>query len=310
MTKKRSATYIGILGMLVALLTAAETALAEQAHYASPEAAAQALIDAAVASDMDALKVVFGPEAEELSSGDPVADANNFEKFVDAAVTAAGIEQEEGDDSRATLVIGEDDWPFPIPLVKDDQGWRFDMDAGLDELYIRRIGTNELYALAVLDAIVDAQREYHAVDRDADGILEYAQKMGSSEGQKDGLYWPADEGEPQSPMGPLVAQAVAEGYEKSKDGSAVPYHGYYYHMLTGQGSNASGGAMSYTRDGNSVDGFGVLAYPAEYGNSGIMTFVVDKQGIVFEKDFGEQTPALAAQIEVFDPDNTWDPVTD
>ena len=309
MTINKSFKHYGALGMLVAMLAAAPVR-AEQMHYATAEDAAQALIDAAVSEGSDAHTVVLGPEASELASGDPVADALDREAFVEAALTAAGIEQEEDGDDKATLVIGEDDWPFPIPLVRDEQGWRFDMGEGLDELYRRRIGRNELHAIAVLRAIVDAEDEYRSEDRDGDGIREYAQKLGSSEGQKDGLYWPAEEGEPDSPMGQLVAQAVAQGYTKSEDGSAVPYFGYYFRMLGSQGANAPGGAMDFERDGDASKGFAVLAYPAEYGNSGIMTFMVNAQEIVFEKDLGEQTAEAAPAITAYDPDSSWDPVTD
>jgi hypothetical protein len=305
----RPLKYIKILGASTVLLLSTQ-AWAEQASYATPEEAAQALINAVADSDMQALKTVLGPEADELSSGDPVADAADREAFIEAAVTAAGIEQEEGVDDIATLVIGEDDWPFAIPLVKENSQWRFDMDAGLEELYARRIGRNELYAIAVLQEIVDAQREYQSTDRDGDGIPEYTLRLASSEGMKDGLYWPLEDGEEPSPMGPLISRAVTEGYEKSKDGDPVAYHGYYYRVLEEQGMHASGGAMSYLKDGNAVRGFAVLAYPAEYANSGIMSLMVNQDGIVFEKDLGEETAATAKSLSSFDPDTTWEPVTD
>ena len=305
----RPLKYIKILGASTVLLLSTQ-AWAEQASYATPEEAAQALINAVADSDMEALKTVLGPEADELSSGDPVADAADREAFIEAAVTAAGIEQEEGVDDIATLVIGEDDWPFAIPLVKENSQWRFDMDAGLEELYARRIGRNELYAIAVLQEIVDAQREYQSTDRDGDGIPEYTLRLASSEGMKDGLYWPLEDGEEPSPMGPLISRAVTEGYEKSKDGDPVAYHGYYYRVLEEQGMHASGGAMKYLKDGNAVQGFAVLAYPAEYANSGIMSLMVNQDGIVFEKDLGEETAATAKSLSSFDPDTTWEPVTD
>ena len=305
----RTVNFFKILGASTALLVFAEV-MAEQATYATPEEAAQALINAAADSDMEALRTVLGPEADELSSGDPVADEADREAFIEAAVTAAGIEQEEGVENIATLVIGEDDWPFAIPLVKENNQWRFDMDAGLEELYARRIGRNELHAIAVLQEIVDAQREYRSADRDGDGIMEYALRLGSSEGKKDGLYWPATDGQEESPLGPLIAEAVAEGYEKSKDGNPVPYHGYYYRMLGEQGPQASGGAMQYLQDGNAVSGFAVMAYPAEYGNSGIMSFMVNQDGIIFDKDLGEETASAGGALSSFDPDATWEPVTD
>ena len=306
---KKPVNYFRLLGVSAALLLSAQ-ALAEQASYATPEEAAQALINAAADSDMEALRTVLGPQADELSSGDPVADAADREAFIEAAVTAAGIEQEEGIDNIAILVIGEDDWPFAIPLVKENNAWRFDMDAGLEELYARRIGRNELHAIAVLQEIVDAQREYRSADRDGDGVMEYALRLGSSEGKQDGLYWPATDDQEESPLGPLIAEAVAEGYEKSKDGNPVPYHGYYYRMLGEQGTHASGGAMQFAQDGNAVSGFAVMAYPAEYGNSGIMSFMVNQDGIIFDKDLGDETASVAESLSSFDPDASWEPVTD
>jgi hypothetical protein len=300
---------VGMLLGVAVLGAAVQAAEVQQAHYPTPEAAAQALIDAAVAEDSDALKVVLGPDADELSSGDPVADRADREAFVEAAVEEAGIEQEEGVDDQATLVIGEDDWPFPIPLVRDEQGWRFDTAAGLDEIYARRIGRNELNAIAVLEAYVQAQYDYEATDRTGEG-RQFAQKLRSSEGKHDGLYWPAAEGEAESPMGPLVAEAVAAGYGQDKSGEPQPYQGYYYRILKAQGPNAPGGAKSYVNDGHMTKGFAALAFPAEYGNSGIMTFVVNQQGIVFEKDLGEETAALAAAIADYDPDDSWDPAGD
>jgi hypothetical protein len=309
MTMNTPVNYFRLLGASAALLLSAQ-ALAEQASYATPEEAAQALINAVADPGMEALRTVLGPQADELSSGDPVADEADREDFIEAAVTAAGIEQEEGVDNIATLVIGEDDWPFAIPLVKENNQWRFDMDAGLEELYARRIGRNELHAIAVLQEIVDAQREYYAVDRDGDSVLEYATRLGSSEGEKDGLFWPATDGQEESPLGPLISEAVAEGYEKSKDGNPVPYHGYYYRMLGEQGQHASGGAMQYAEEGNAVGGFAVVAYPAEYGNSGIMSFMVNQDGIVFDKDLGEETEKVVQSISVYDPDMSWEPVAD
>ena len=296
-----------ILLTVIMLAPAAMAQDADQAHYETPEAAAQALIDAAVSDADGALKTVLGPEVDELSSGDPVADEAEREAFVEAAVAAAGIEQEEGVDDRATLVIGEDDWPFPIPLVREAQGWRFDTEAGFEEIYARRIGRNELHAIATLESYVDAQYEYQAEDRTGEG-RQFAQRLRSSDGKRDGLFWPVAAGEPDSPMGPLVARAVAEGYGQNPAGDPVAYHGYYYRTLKGQGAHAPGGAKSYVDGDRMTGGFAALAFPAEYGNSGIMTFVVNQQGIVFEKDLGEETAALAAAISEYDPDRSWAPV--
>jgi len=300
---------IGVLLSVMALASAVTAEEVQQTHYSTPEAAAQALIDAAVAEDADQIKAVLGPDAEELSSGDPVADRAARENFVDAAVAAAGIEQVEGAENVATLVIGDDDWPFPIPLVRDEQGWRFDTAAGLDEVYTRRIGRNELNTIAVLAAYVQAQYEYQAEDRTGEG-RQFAQKLHSTEGKRDGLYWPVGDGEPESPMGPLVAEAAAEGYRKNEGNTPAPYHGYYFRLLTAQGPHAPGGAKSYLNEGRLTAGFAALAYPVDYGNSGIMTFVVNQQGMIFEKDLGADTPTLAAAITEYDPDDSWDPVED
>jgi hypothetical protein len=296
-----------LLGALV--LGYSAVAHSDQRFFETPEAAAQALVDAVLAEDTDVVRAVLGPGSGELSSGDPVADRTDREAFVEAAVESAAIEQEDGVDDRAVLVIG-DDWPFPIPLVKVAEGWHFDMEDGLEEIYRRRIGNNELYAISVASAYGEAQEEYASVDRNGDGVREFAQRLASSEGQRDGLYWPVKDGEPESPMGPLVADAVAEGYAKSDDGEPVPYHGYFYRMLPGQGASAPGGAESYVVDGRMTGGYALLAYPAEYGNSGIMSFMINQQGMVFEKDLGEDTESLARAMEVYDPDTTWDPVTD
>ncbi len=310
MTETKSATVCGCFAALLLVTLISIPAMAEQSSFETPGAAAQALIDAMVAEDSEALRDVLGTDAGELSSGDPIGDAIEREDFVDAAVEAAGIEQEDGVDDRAILVVGDDDWPFPIPLVREASGWRFDTDAGLEELYVRRIGRNELYAIAVAEAYAQAQYEYAGTDRYSDGVPEFADRFISTEGKRDGLYWPAVEGEPQSPVGEFLVAAAADGYRKAEDGGLVPYHGYFYRMLDGQGPHAAGGAMSYVSDGHMNQGFGLIAYPAEYGNSGIMSFMVNQQGIVFEKDLGEQTTEVAASITVFDPDRSWEPVVD
>ncbi len=257
-------------------------------RFESPDAAAMALIEAAGDEDRGVLFAVLGSEIASLTSGDPVADAADRRRFVELAEEGAHLEEE--DEESAILVVGPDDWPFPIPLVKDDAGWYFDTEAGLEEILDRRIGLNELYALAAARAYVAAQLEYAAADANADGRADYAQYLLSSEGQRDGLYWPTAEGEPESPLGPLVADAVDEGYddERGEDGPR-PFHGYFFKILTGQGASAPGGARSYVRDGKLVDGFGLVAWPATYGNSGIMTFQVNQRGMVYEADLGEDT---------------------
>ncbi len=290
------------------VLVAGIAAAAGPARYPTPDAAVQALIDAAASEKRGALLAVLGSGVEALRSGDPVADAADREEFVHAASESARIEQE--DDDHAVLTIGPDDWPFPIPLVRDAKGWYFDVAAGKQELYNRRIGRNELDTIEVMRAFVDAQDEYAQADRNGDGMREYAQKLMSSQGAHDGLYWPTKEDEPDSPMGPLVAEAVAEGYKPGQNRQPKPYHGYYYRMLTAQGEHAPGGAKNYLNDGHMTKGFAALAYPAEYGNSGVMTFLVNQSGILFQKDLGDDTAKAAAAITAYDPDDTWDPVTD
>jgi hypothetical protein len=278
-------------------------------HYPTPDAAVQALIDAAASNEPGALVRVLGPDVKDLQSGDPVADAADREAFVDAAAESARIEQGK-DADHATLTVGDDHWPFPIPLVRDANGWYFDVAAGREELYNRRIGRNELTTIAVLRAFVDAEDEYTEQDRNGDGIREYARKLMSSEGAHDGLYWPTKAGEPDSPMGPLVAEAVAAGYHPGESSEPKPYHGYYYRILTAQGKHAPGGAKSYLNGEHMIKGFAAVAYPAQYGNSGVMTFMVNQSGIVFQKNLGADTAKAAAAIDRYDPDDSWQPVTD
>jgi hypothetical protein len=212
------------------------------------------------------------------------------------------------DDTRATLNTGSDDWPFPIPLVKDKDGWRFDTHAGKEEILSRRIGRNELAAIETCRAYVDAQREYYALSPQGDPLLQYAQKVASTPGKKDGLYWETNEGENQSPLGPLVASARGGGYSRvgTAGGAArAPYHGYYYKILTAQGPHGRDGAYNYLAHGKMIGGFALVAYPAEWGNSGIMTFIVNQDGVVFQKDLGPKTRALAQAMTTYDPDSTW-----
>lgn len=278
-------------------------------RFESPDAAAMALIEAAAEEGHDALFDVLGSDLERLVSGDPVADAADRERFVELAQADAQIEDET--DESAILVVGPEDWPFPIPLAKDDQGWYFDTQAGIEEILDRRIGLNELHAIATVRAFVDAQREYAAADPDGDGVHAFAARLWSTEGTKDGLYWPSQEGEPESPMGPLVAQAVEEGYQVREEGEGPrPYHGYYFKVLTAQGPRAPGGAKSYLKDGQLTEGVALLAWPASYGNSGVMSFQVNQRGMVYEADLGEDTATAAASIDAYDPGEGWEPVVD
>ena len=277
-----------------------------QKAFATPEEAFQALADAAKANDTKALATLLGPNDRDLvGSGDPVADKAARERF--AAEYAEKHAVTKDGDAKATLAVGNDDWPMPIPAVKGAKGWTLDASAGRREILARRIGKNELDAIEVVRAVVDAQRDYTSEDRDANGVREYAAKFLSSPGKKDGLYWPTKEGEPPSPLGPLVVKASSEGY-KGKSGTPAPYHGYYFRMLTAQGKDAKGGAMNYVVQGRMIGGFGVVAYPAQYGSSGIMSFIVSADGTVYQKDLGANTAAVAKAMKTYNPDSSWKPV--
>lgn len=281
----------------------AGTAL-KQKGFATPEEAVKAFAAAMKANDETELLAIFGTAASELiSSGDPFRDQQRREMFVRDYELKSSIKPEG---ARMVLTIGEKHWPFPIPLVKMVDQWFFDTKAGKEEILNRRIGENELSTVQTLLAVVDAQREYALKDRDGDGTREYAQKFGSDPGQENGLYWQAQQGEETSPLGELVADARAEGYRKSgRKRGPVAYHGYYFRMLTRQGKHAAGGAFDYLVKNNMIGGFAVVAYPAAYGSSGVMTFMVNHDGVVYEKDLGKNTAKKAAAITLFDPDQTW-----
>ncbi len=281
----------------------ARAAPPRQATFQSPEAAAEALVAALNANDESRLKTLFGPAGGKLvSSGDPTADQADRAKFVASFEEAHKIEMQG--DTKAVLSVGKDDWPLPVPIVKRGETWRFDAKKGQDEIVNRRIGKNELYTIQVLLAIVDAQREYSSEDRDGDGRLAYAQRFRSQPGRTDGLYWPASQGQGESPLGPLAATASREGY-KAKAGQRQPFHGYYFRILTGQGKDAAGGAYSYLAKGHMIGGFAVVAWPAKYGSSGIMTFIVNQDGVVYEKNLGPDTAAIASEMRLFNPDASW-----
>jgi hypothetical protein len=317
-------TYLATAGALLVSLAASaateapgaaappadQTAAPGQPHYATPDEAIQALLDAAAHPGEGAIAKVLGPEAADLGSGDPVADGNALEDFLESAAEAVNIEQEAGVEDLAVVTMGADDWPFPIPLVRDAQGWYFDSATGKEEIYNRRIGRNELSTIETLRAYVQAQDEYAREDRNGDGVMEYARRLMSTPGTRDGLYWSSAEGEPESPMGHLVAEAVAEGYKTGQGGGARPYHGYLYRALTAQGHNAPDGTKDYLADGHLTGGFAALAYPAEYGNSGVLSFLVNQSGIVYENDLGPETAAAAAAITAYDPGEGWTAVTD
>lgn len=276
----------------------------EQETFAAPEQAVDALLAALRAHSADAVAKVLGPGSRALvRTGDKVADRRAGEKFIAAYEAQHHLAQES--DGRTVLDVGTDNWPFPYPIVRQGDRWRFDASAGAQEILDRRIGANELDAIEVCRAYVDAQREYAERDRNHDGFLEYAQKFLSSPGKQDGLYWPAAAGEEDSPMGPLMARARAEGYSTEEKGGHRPYHGYYYRILTGQGTAAPGGAYNYVVKGHMIGGFALVAFPAQYGVSGVMTFIVNHDGVVYEKDLGPDTDALARKMALFNPDPSW-----
>jgi hypothetical protein len=292
-----------LTAFLLALLitTGAQAAGPAQKTFATPEDAASALVQAVKARDRTAMLAVLGNANEWMSSGDTVADRATADRFIAAYDAKHAIVQDGG---KATLTLGDDAFPFAFPLVKSGDRWHFDAAAGKNELLARRIGANELDTIKVLQAIVDAERDYASVDRNGGGVLDYAQKFASSPGKHDGLYWPTKAGEPPSPLGVLVAQASAQGYKKSDKGP-TPYHGYYYRMLRAQGKNAQSGAFDYVVHGRGIAGFAAVAYPAKYGNSGIMTFIVNQDGKVHQADLGPDTAAKAARMPRFDPGSGW-----
>lgn len=301
-----------VVSWLFALSVASAVAAASpQRSFPTADAAASALVQAAKAHDRAALVAILGPGSDEwISSGDAVADRAAVERFVAAyeqkhAIAPDGGARDAQGGARATLLLGPDDWPFAFPLVRSGAGWHFDTQAGKDELLARRIGQNELAAINVMLAIVDAQRDYAS---DWNEVPQYARKFASSPGKQDGLYWPAAPGEPASPLGALVTQAAGEGYPVDRKNEAPrPYHGYNFRMLESQGPNAAGGSMDYVVQGRMIGGFAAIAYPAQYGNSGVMTFLVNHEGVVVQKDLGPETAKQARAITRFDPGAGWTP---
>jgi len=271
--------------------------------FDTPEAAVAAFVGGLEKNDLASLRALLGPGADELlNSGDPVQDAGDRAEFL-AAYAAKNSLEDEGAD-RKVLVVGEQAWPLPVPLVKRDGKWMFDGEAGIDELIFRRVGANELGAIDVCRGFVEAQLEYASEGRDDGPAGVYALKLVSDAGLHNGLYWPVEEGEEPSPAGEFVAAAAAEGYRRSEE-TRNPYHGYYYRMLYAQGANANGGARDYFKDGLLTEGFALVAWPADYGSSGVMTFIVNQDGVVFQKDLGEDTAAAVDAIQSFDPDGSW-----
>ena len=284
---------------IMALALMSSVSQAQQQSYPSPEDAAAALAAAVKTGTKREILKVLGRGAEDIiESGDDVADAETRKAFISTYDTKHSIKAEGN--KTATLILGADDFPFPIPLVNNKSGWEFDTDQGRIEILYRRIGRNELDAIQTCLAFVDAENEYADKDR-GDGAGVYAQRIASSPGKKDGLFW-RDDRDP-SPLGGLAAQASAEGYKVN--GQGAPYHGYYFRILKGQGSDAPGGAFNYVVKGKMIGGFALIAYPAEYGNSGVMTFLVNHAGTVYQKDLGNRTEAIARRVTLFDPDQTW-----
>jgi hypothetical protein len=278
----------------------------DQKIFPSPDEAVKAMVDAVKADDTKSLLTIFGPGSKHIIlSGDPVEDEKGRGWFVKHYEEKNRLDEETP--GKVTLHVGNDEWPFPIPIVKAGSGWTFDTKAGKDEILARRVGKNELNAIQVCLAYVDAQKEYAMrKGSQGNGLLEYAQKFVSSPGTQDGLYWEAGEGKEQSPMGPLFAAAHEEGYgEKPLGGRPTPYHGYLYRILKAQGSSAPGGAHDYVVGGKMIGGFALIAYPAHYRSSGVMTFIVNQDGVVYQKDLGKSTKKAAHALKAFDPDQTW-----
>ena len=307
--KKRSANPVrlyaaAVLLMILAFAGMPAEAAVKQKGFASPEDAVKALMAASKANDDTEIIAILGSGAKDLLySGDPVSDKERRKRLLEGYDKKNSLVKEV---EKMVLVIGENDWPFPVPLVKQGEKWIFDTKAGREEILNRRIGHNELHTIQTMLAIVDAQREYAAKDEDGDGLLEYAEKFHSDPGKKNGLNWETKAGEEPSPLGELVVQARAGGYQKmGKTHKPMPFQGYYYRMLSKQGKNAPGGAYDYVVRGNQIGGFAVVAYPAQYRNSGVMTFLVNHDGTVYQKDLGRKTAEKAMAIKQFDPDQTW-----
>jgi hypothetical protein len=274
--------------------------------FASPQDAVNALVTAAENHDTNTLHAIFGPDGRQLVSPDAVQAATAYKTFVQRL--SEKVQIVNNSDTNVSLQIGNDAWPFPIPLVKQDGQWHFDTIAGKQEILNRRIGMDELGAINVCRTYVDAQREYAGQDRDGDGILNYAQSLHSTPGRHDGLYWPAQPGEDLSPLGPLIAAARGEGYQHTArmlNDQAEPYHGYYFKILTRQGKHAAGGKYNYVINGHMIAGFALVAWPAQWRNTGVMTFIVNQQGKVYQGNLGEKTATIASHLKEFDPDSQW-----
>jgi hypothetical protein len=290
------------------LLLIAQLPVRAQERFSTSDEAVKALTNAVVNKDTNTLNRIFGPALHGLVSADSVQASNAFAVFCRRC--GEKVQPVRGPDSKIQLDLGADAWPFPIPLVQQNGHWFFDTDAGREEILNRRIGRNELDTLSVCHAYVEAQRDYASQDRSGDRVLAYAQHLRSTPGTHDGLFWHAQENEPPSPLGPLIAQARGEGYAHSSGimkEVQVPYHGYYFKVLTSQGPRAPGGKYSYIINGRMIAGFGLVAWPAQWGNSGVMTFIVNQQGLIYERNFGPKTDAIARKMKAYDPGPGWKP---
>lgn len=301
-----------LLVFLIPLISCARSEMAaaadsSQRTFATPEEAGKALVDAARSGDQNTVLAIFGPGSKEVVySGDVTQDKDTAERFVTAY--QAMNRWRKLDNNHQVLIIGADNFSFPIPLKKNDSGrWYFDTAAGKDEILARRIGRDELSAISVSNALADAQHEYFSESHPDMRKKQYALKFISDTGTQNGLYWESAEGQPRSPLGPLVANATREGYS-AEPKSRQPFHGYYFRILNRQGKHAQGGAKNYLSDGKMVRGFAFVAYPAEYGNSGIMTFIINQNGVLYQKDLGKNTKEVASAMTTFDPDKSWRPV--
>jgi hypothetical protein len=298
-----------ILRACVLLLSAVQLHAGEGARvFATPQEAVAALGAAVNGTNAAAFTELFGEAAKELVNPDTVQGANELDGFVAAFNVTNRLLGDKN--SRLTLEVGTNQWPFSIPLVKRAEGWQFDTAAGREEILNRRIGRNELSVLRVCRAYVQAQREYAGKDRDGDEVLEFASKLASTPGQTDGLYWPLELNGETSPLGPLVAYAQAEGYSRNEAAERQPFHGYYFKILTRQDKRAPGGKYDYIINGNMIGGFALVAWPAEYGESGVMTFIVNQQGRVYQKDLGAKTDKTVSKLSAYAPDSTWQLSTD
>lgn len=297
--------YICLITVVLLISASAPDSLAAevvQMRFQSPDEAVQALVAATRADDLKTILAILGPGSKDLiSSGDSVADNASRDQFVASYDQKHYLEAQKN--GAMILHIGADNWSLPIPIIKKRNSWGFDIGKGKQEILNRRIGRNELNVIDVIDAYVDAQHEYASKDCRGGGKVEFAQRLISTPGSRDGLYWEAREGEQQSPLGPLIARATKEGY--TPEGNLSPFHGYYFKILKGQGKHAKGGSYKYVVNDKMLLGFGLVAYPAEYGNSGVMTFVVNQEGIIYEKNLGKNTRRLAEAITEFNPGKGW-----